>query len=126
MKILRKQADRLIPKIVQAAERVNADDRMLHVIERVALFGSYMGAKAKLGDLDVAVLLSERSDPVDRQAFERAFPIPAHAGDLDRLFWPDVVAKCSLRVHPAVHTLFWNVIEARDLPHRVIYERAPV
>jgi hypothetical protein len=99
---------------------VDANPVLMHRIERVALFGSYLTRKSILGDLDVAVELSA-IEGRDHAALFAAFPIPDHAHPLDRLHWPEVVAKCSLRVAPQVHALFWQVLASKELSCRLIF-----
>ena len=123
--ILRRRALRLVPALIERAERVNRTPLMHYSIGRVALFGSVLLNKHKLGDLDVAVELIERPGDHDLAAFLERYPIPPGAPLPDRMHWPAVVAKCELRVHPSIHATFWQFIEARDLPHRIIFDGRP-
>ncbi|WP_252257511.1 hypothetical protein [Erythrobacter aurantius] len=120
--ILRRRALQLVPHLIERAKRVNASPLMRHSIGRVALFGSVLSHRHKLGDLDVAVELIEREGEFDTAAFLARYPVPVNAPVFDRLHWPAVVAKCELRVHPAVHTTFFDFVIARDLPHKLIFD----
>lgn len=58
----RTEAKGLVEKIIAAARRVNrSPDKYAMGVRRVAIFGSYLGDKPTLGDLDVAVQLGATS-----------------------------------------------------------------
>lgn len=120
--IARKAALALVPLIIDRAHQVNNNALMKHRIGRVALFGSVMTDKKILGDLDVGVEVIERDRPFCMDAFLARYPIPSHAPGLDRLFWPAVVAKCTLRVHSSVQTSFWPVVMKSGGPYKMIFD----
>ena len=52
----------MLGRIVQAGMKVNgAPDKFAMAVRRIAVFGSYLGDKPILGDLDIAVELSRTS-----------------------------------------------------------------
>lgn len=54
------EADRLLSRVLAAAEKVNQDpERYPYAVQCLAVFGSYLGDKPVLGDLDLAVSLRE-------------------------------------------------------------------
>lgn len=51
---------------MQRVEKINANDDYLHKVSKVMIFGSYLGTKEYLGDLDVAVQLKKKiKDPTE-------------------------------------------------------------
>jgi hypothetical protein len=72
--VSRKTAEAALVGLLKRVQRYNSDTNMILTIEAVAVFGSFLAAKDKLGDLDVAVKCRDRnpSDP-DRAATALAY-----------------------------------------------------
>lgn len=81
--IKRATAERLVNGLLDRANVINADDGLPYIIERMAVFGSFLTDKEKIGDVDIAVQLKRRFDDdalfkkmVDQrieQAYERGW-----------------------------------------------------
>jgi hypothetical protein len=121
MTILRNEALELVPRICEAAFRVNNSAVFKHTIGRVAIFGSVLTAKTVLGDLDIAVELLTREQH-DAAAFVRIYPLPPGLSRYPQL-WENYVTYRELQVHPLVNFLPWQFLfraYGPNLPHRVI------
>lgn len=55
MPVTRARADKMVAELPARAEAMNADPRYMHLISRIAVFGSYLTDKPTLGDLDTAI-----------------------------------------------------------------------
>jgi hypothetical protein len=120
-KLSRKSATTLIPHIKVAAKRANLLPNKLYKIEKLAVFGSYVSTrKPILGDLDVAVLALTTGE-CSFDEFITSNPVPASCPTSEIVKWPFWAVAYPLRVARQIHISAWNVIEERDLPHRVIF-----
>ena len=84
----RARAELIVPAMLERAEAINADQELLTWINRIILFGRYLGKNATLGDIDVGVeIRHKRSDLtyMREHALRRARkPWPRdHSGHLD-------------------------------------------
>lgn len=59
-KIKRTTAAGIIKEIPSSADRINADDELAYRVERLAIFGSYLSDKDRIGDVDIAADLIPR------------------------------------------------------------------
>jgi hypothetical protein len=57
-RINRKTAEAALVDFMKSVQTVNASSKYLYSIERVAVFGSFLGPRKSLGDVDVAVHLN--------------------------------------------------------------------
>lgn len=64
--ITRRAAERLLKQFLKRVEEVNANSYYVYRVTCVAVFGSYLTDKAKLGDIDLAVTLEPREADHDR------------------------------------------------------------
>lgn len=58
----RKKAEELIKGVIERAKQINAspDCEFIHRVTKIAVFGSYLTGKDKLGDIDIAVEIEGR------------------------------------------------------------------
>jgi hypothetical protein len=120
--ITRRKATRLIPHVIEAAQRQNVNPWLLHRIDCIALFGSYVNSKRNaIGDLDVAIrlkLIPGRS--IDDFMLE--YPRPAGHPEERAAKWPMWGAAAAIHmVSPHIHVNLWDFIEDHAVPHRVIW-----
>ena len=102
--LLRRTAERLVEELLQRMVILNEDPRFLARVEKAIVFGSYLGDKDRLGDVDVAVHIVPRlTDPLKhREANDRRISEEEHLGRrfssiIDRLFWWQHEAMLFLR-----------------------------
>lgn len=57
--ISRQKADQLLKELIERAKIMNASKEYLYRVDSIKVFGSYLSEKAVLGDLDVAVKVSQ-------------------------------------------------------------------
>jgi predicted nucleotidyltransferase len=57
----RSKADELLAMLLARVEKVNRDPQYLFGVSKLAVFGSYLTAKEKLGDLDIAVEIGPKN-----------------------------------------------------------------
>jgi hypothetical protein len=65
-RIARSTAQVALTEFVERVHVVNADQRFLYKVRSAAVFGSYLGTREDLGDIDVAVDLQPKN-PIDRK-----------------------------------------------------------
>ena len=53
----RATAARAVDALMERVRQINADENLAYVVERVILFGSYLGDAPTVNDVDVAVQL---------------------------------------------------------------------
>jgi hypothetical protein len=131
-KVSRKTAEDALAGLLERAEQYNLDSDKMFTIETVVVFGSFLGTKDKLGDLDVAVKKHDRNlnDP------DRAKTMLAYAEKSGRSFsafidefgWAETelsqilkARKRTIKIHP------WDVflrMAAKDpdrIPYKVVF-----
>jgi predicted nucleotidyltransferase len=59
--LTRRKADELIAILKERIQVVNKDPQYLYGVSRLAVFGSYLTDKEKLGDLDIAIELGPKN-----------------------------------------------------------------
>jgi hypothetical protein len=92
-KVSRKTAEHALEGLLGRVELYNLDPGKIFTIETVVVFGSFLGSRDKLGDLDVAVKWRDRNptDP-DRAATANAYAKRSgrqFSSFLDQLFWAE-------------------------------------
>jgi predicted nucleotidyltransferase len=127
--LLRESADRLIYDFLDRVKKINEDDNYLYAVRKVVLFGSYLSAKERINDIDVAI---ETFSKYGAEEFEvraaQNIKLAEEKGKVfrtfeDRLYWPHkevwmfLKRRCwSLSLHematmppaPRQHILFEN------------------
>ena len=102
--LIRRTAERLLEELSQRMTALNENPRFLARVEKAIVFGSYVGAGDRLGDVDVAIQLVPRlSDPEKhREANARRVEEEVQMGRrfrsfLDQAFWWQQEAMLFLR-----------------------------
>ena len=64
LNISRKTADRIVSEVIERAKEINASSfpKFMLSVKKIAVFGSYLTDKEKLGDVDIAVLWERRKE----------------------------------------------------------------
>src|SRR6266404_5700735 len=71
--IRRSTAERLVSEFLQRVEEVNDDPNLLYWVDEVVVFGSFLTESETLGDVDLAVMYTRRTDdPKDFDEREKA------------------------------------------------------
>jgi hypothetical protein len=128
-KVSRKTAEDALAGLLKRVEQYNFDSAKIRIIETVVVFGSFLGTKDKLGDLDVAVKWRDRNlkDP------DRAKTTLAYARDSGRPFssffhqlaWADTEIHQILKARKrTIRILDWDqfVKMASANPERIPYK----
>lgn len=94
--VMRATADRLLVSVVHRAEEYNADERYLLHVTEIVVFGSYLDPEAKkLGDVDLAVSVRNRTEAESRDEFaDRRLSYAEASGRrfksyFETLIWPE-------------------------------------
>ena len=97
--ITRARADELIAALVERAKAVDADPRYLCGVSRLAIFGSYLTGKEKLGDIDIAIEVGpkQRHPPTHWELVEVQRQEAPRGNMVERLFWPELKVRKALR-----------------------------
>lgn len=72
-KIKRATAESALDGLLKRAEEYNADASKILIVDAIAVFGSFLGDKQELGDLDIAVKWRDRIADGDRAERARTF-----------------------------------------------------
>jgi len=135
LNISRKTADRIVSEVVERAKEINASPypKFMHFVKKIAVFGSYLTDKEKLGDVDIAVLF-ERREEVARGNYEDDADecIRIHNKNVydffQGLFFPEMIVKQTLQNRSKSLSIHYydeleRMIENWDTKHKVIYEK---
>jgi predicted nucleotidyltransferase len=97
--ITRAKAKELIAALVERAKAVDADPQYLYGVSRMAVFGSYLTGKEKLGDIDIALELGpkERHPPTHWKLAEEQAQEAPRGNMVEMLFWPQLKVRKALR-----------------------------
>jgi hypothetical protein len=128
-KVSRKTAEDALAGLLERVEQYNLDSDKIFTIEAVVVFGSFLGTKGKLGDLDVAVKWSDRN----RNDPDRAQTALAYAKQSGRRFgsffhelaWAEIELPQILKARKrTINIQPWNVFlkMAAKNPERIPYK----
>ena len=129
-RITRKAADAAVEKLREAIIRINSDPVLMHDVDRVCLYGSYLTDSNDLGDVDVAFSLASRWKDWDeydvmREALEKVHNPPQsqiHAIHY-RYDWDTRVVKKMLRPKACIQLTDMYHMKQLGCPMREIYPR---
>jgi predicted nucleotidyltransferase len=101
LNISRKTADRIVSEVVERAKEINASPypKFMHFVKKIAVFGSYLTDKEKLGDVDIAVLLERKEE-------------------CERGNWEDDADEC-IRIH---NKNVYNFFQVMSFPEKIVYQ----
>jgi hypothetical protein len=128
-KVSRKTAEDALAGLLERVNRYNLDSDKIFTIETVVVFGSFLGTKDKLGDLDVAVKWRDRN----RNDPGRAKTALAYARQSGRRFgsffhelaWAEIELPQILKARKrTINIQPWNVFlkMAAENPERIPYK----
>ncbi len=127
-KIRRKTAETALAALLQRVEMYNADANKILTIDAVVVFGSFLGTKKELGDLDVAVKCRDRNNNGDRAKTTHAYVERSgrrFSNFVEFLAWPNTELRQILKARKrTIRIQDWQSfirIVAND-PSRVNYE----
>jgi hypothetical protein len=135
-KVSRKTAEDALAGLLERVTQYNLDSDKIFTIETVAVFGSFLGTKNKLGDLDVAVKKRDRNlkDP-DRSNSALAYARQSgrHLSTfLQRLFWADTELDQILKARKrTINIQPWDVFlrmasaNPSRIPYKVVFGSTP-
>jgi predicted nucleotidyltransferase len=115
--ISRQSADKAIAALVERANAVDADPQYLYGVSRLAVFGSYLTSKEKLGDIDIAVELGpkERHPPTHWKLVEEQRQAAPRGSMIEQLYWPEHRVMTALRGrHPAFSLHTYDELERME------------
>jgi hypothetical protein len=104
--ISRKTAEAALAGLLERVEQYNSDPDKVLAIEAVIVFGSFLGPKEKLGDLDIAVKVRDRN-PTDLDRAATALAYAERSGRhfsnfMEWICWPNTelfqILKASKRI----------------------------
>lgn len=130
--VKRSTAQRALDGLLDRARRVNADERYAFWVDEVVLFGSFLTSDAAtVGDVDVAIGLSWRTDDGDaRQQLQRERVDAAMAEgrsfntQFDELAWPELEVRRFLKNRSRVLSITSTSDMILDqAPHKLVYRR---
>ncbi|MHA6768076.1 hypothetical protein [Sphingobium ummariense] len=129
--VRRARADQLIAQMVTEAEAVNADPTMIHRVTLLAVFGSYLGDKPVLGDLDIAIKFDALWEPDTYKARRRQFmedhPPPEYVRRdyFGRMFWPETVLRRRMKIGRGISLHDFSELLLMECPYLVVFGEPP-
>lgn len=137
LNISRKTADKILSEVVERAKEINASPypKFTLFIEKIAVFGSYLTDKEKLGDVDIAILLKGRIEgkhPDSMRDVYECIRLHNKEGKLDfmqAVSFPQTIIRQTLRNRSkslSIHDYYEldGMIEEWGTNHKVIYEKS--
>jgi hypothetical protein len=133
-KITRATADRLLQELLQRAARVNREREFAYYVDRIMVWGSYLGTANTMGDLDVAVkLMPVKEDLPSQQRVEYERLRAASAGGhryrnlVEQLYWPQEEVFRFLKGRArSFHFIPPDDRVFLQAPHRIVFEAAGI
>ena len=135
LNISRTTADRIISEVVERAKEINASPypKFMFSVKKIAVFGSYLTDKEKLGDVDIAVLLEGRKEGASGDHEDNALEcIRIHNKNVNDFFrvmtFPQTIVHQTLRNGSkslSIHQYdeLERMIKEWDTKHKVIYQK---
>jgi predicted nucleotidyltransferase len=135
LNISRKKADQILSEVVERAKEINASPypKFMHFVTKIAVFGSYLTDKEKLGDVDIAVLFERREESVGEHFPEHAREcIEIHKKNvsdwMQMMFFPDKIVRQTLQNRSkslSIHSYdeLDRMVRDWNTPHQVIYQK---
>lgn len=128
--ILRATASKKIDEFLTRVKEVNTNEYYLYKIEKVLIFGSYLGEGEKLGDIDLAIkIVPKEVDASKRQKLFTNRLIDAknngrHFGNIvEEVFWPqEEVLKYLKSRSRSISIHFTDDLVLKNAEYKVIYE----
>jgi hypothetical protein len=124
--VTRETADRLLDNLRTRAKEIDADPQYLYGISRLAVLGSYLTAKDKLGDIDIAVELGPKERDPERHwkaCDEQRKNGPRGQSFIESISWPELRVIQALRVrHSSFSFHEYRELAALQAKHVVIYQ----
>lgn len=132
-KVSRKTAEDALAGLLKRAEQYNRDADKILTVLTVVVFGSFLGSKDKLGDLDVAV--KHRFKNPGENAADAADAYADKSGRqfstiIDRFYWPEKELSQILKARKRTIVIqtwdcFLRMADANpDLPYKVVFGSA--
>lgn len=124
-RISREQAEILVRSFLDRVASINERDELTHRVTGVRVFGSYVGERADLGDVDLAVAIEPRRETHVEESIERAQQSGKSIRNfLDRItFGPTEVKKILKDGSPYLSIHDFEEVEKLGTPYEVIFSR---
>jgi predicted nucleotidyltransferase len=128
--VKRTTAKKIIDELPVRAEKINHDDKQIHIIKRIAVYGSYVSTdKELLGDLDLAVETANKYTGAiqEKKMKELVNSFSSNKSYLDRLMDAGFyVYRCLIAKNKCLHINPYAVLKASGLEEKsgytIIYE----
>jgi hypothetical protein len=129
-KLTRTRADGLVAELIVRAHAIDNDPKYAFKIDAIVLFGSYLSARERIGDVDVAVALRPRLQNKEAQKLleeEARSRGPEGRNLIDHLFKPQREVRQALKAKSSgldvrdISELQGLLERQRDLPYTVVF-----
>ena len=125
--LLRSTVEVKLAELIDRMTQVNADDTFLYGVEEAFVYGSYLSAKDRLGDLDISLRLYRKETDGDRymEAAKRSARASGrHFGSyLDELGWPETQVMLFLKQRSRVYSIHVQepLLDDPSIPRKAIF-----
>ena len=126
--ITRKTATKKVEELLVRVKEVNNCDDFLFKVKQVAIFGSYLSDKEKLGDIDVNIIMEEKfSKDIQKKKGENQINKAYKEGKvfnsfIDQLFYPLNKTCKFIKCKSKALSLHYDDPIAKQVELKVIYE----
>lgn len=119
----RAKVEDALAAFLERVATMNRDESFLIGVQRVRVFGSFLGPSADLSDLDLDVELFRKFDPDTHQRL-CAERLPANCRSiLDQLFWPEDQAMKFLKARSPILSLHYGDEIVDQVDSKVVFLR---
>jgi predicted nucleotidyltransferase len=129
--ILRSTADKKIKEFMERVVMVNKEKYFLYKVTKVVLFGSYLGNKEKINDIDISITLVPKDENAERQRalnLERTNEAIAEGrrfnNIVEQLYWPQYEVVKFLKARSKSISLHQDEDLLKRCKYKVIYKKS--
>lgn len=124
-RLARAKAEQIIPRVIEQARKINANDELLNTVHQVWIFGSYLTDARTLGDIDLAVELRRKlpGDEYIDASIERAKLLGALSLDWaeQTYFAEHEILRLIKKVSRYINVHEMSEVNAMGGPYRVLF-----
>jgi predicted nucleotidyltransferase len=127
--ILRSTADKKIKEFIERVAMVNKEKYFLYKVSKVVLFGSYLGNKERINDIDISITLVPKDENAERQRalnLERTNEAIAEGrrfnNIVEQLYWPQYEVVKFLKARSKSISLHQDEDLLKRCKYKVIYK----
>lgn len=127
--ILRATADRKLREFLERVSVVNSENYFLYRISKIIVFGSYLGKKKTINDIDISISLEPKEHDIEKQMKRNDMRIKEAYDDgknfrnvVEQVCWPEIEVIRYLKAKSRSISLHQDEGIVSRCKHKVIYD----